>query len=141
MPSNIRLSWLVVVVLAGASYGFIGIVFALPSTHVRMWRLAAWIASGIVYAAHITYERYQLHNRPLTTALHAAAAVALGAFLLAVGATVHAAMVPSHAPFWRFRIALVVWPIITAVPAFVVAFIFASLLTRLPGNRFLGRDL
>jgi hypothetical protein len=135
MAAYNRLSWLVAMMLAGLTYGFIGIVFAVPSSHVRLWRLAAWIASGIVYVSHIAYERYRLHKRPLTTALHAAAAVALGAFVLAVGATVHAAMLPSHIPYWRFRIALVVWPIITAVPAFIVALVFASLLTWLPSNR------
>jgi hypothetical protein len=133
MAAYNRLSWLVAMMLAGLTYGFIGIVFAIPSSHVRLWRLAAWIASGIVYVSHIAYERYRLPKRPLITALHSA--VALGAFVLAVGATVHAAMVQSHIPYWRFRIALVVWPIITAAPAFIVALVFASLLTRLPSNR------
>ena len=62
-------------------------------------------------------------------------AVALGAFLLAVAATVHAMMVPSHAPYWRFLVALVVWPIVTALPAFLVALAVAALLARLPTKR------
>jgi hypothetical protein len=130
-----RLSWRGVVILAGASYGFIGIVFGLPSTHVRIWRLAAWAVSGVVYISHLAYERYWLGARPLTTATHVAMAVAIGAFLLAVGATVHAAMVSSHAPYWRFGLALILWPIITAAPAFVVALVQALVLSQLPINR------
>ncbi len=131
MPSNIRLSWLCIAVLAGVSYGFIGIVFAFPSAHARLWRLAAWIVSGVVYAAHLAYERYQFRNGPFTMALHATVAVALGAFLLAAGALTHAVLASSHAPYWRFCIALGAWPIITAVPAFLVALVIAFILTRL----------
>jgi hypothetical protein len=117
MTATTRLSWLLLVILAGASYGFIGIVFALPSNHARAWRLAAWGASGLVYAAHIGYEQYRLGNSVVVTAMRVAMAVALGAFLLAVGATVHSALVPSQVPQWRFLIALIIWPVITAVPA------------------------
>jgi hypothetical protein len=67
--------------------------------------------------------------------MHVAMAVAIGAFLLAVGATVHAAMVSSHAPYWRFALALILWPIITAAPAFVVALVLALVLSRLSINR------
>src|SRR5207249_11455698 len=63
---------------------------------------------------------------PRITASHAALAVALGAFLLAVAATVHAVMVPSHAPYWRHLLALVAWPLLTGVPAFVVALVAAA---------------
>jgi hypothetical protein len=41
MAAYNRLSWLVAMMLAGLTYGFIGIVFAIPSSHVRLWRLAA----------------------------------------------------------------------------------------------------
>jgi len=128
------LSWRTVALLAGISYGFVGIVFGLPSSNVRFWRLAAWVVSAIIYGSHILYERYRLGNRPLTTALHCAVAVALGGFLLAVAAIVHAAMVPVHAPYWRFAIALVAWPTITAVPAFLVALVLSFLVGRHPNS-------
>jgi len=35
-------------------------------------------------------------------------------------------MVPSHAPYWRHLLALVAWPVLTAVPAFVVALVTAA---------------
>ena len=134
MQVHFRLSWLVATALAGLSYGFIGIVFAVPSFHVRAWRLAAWIISGAIFVTHIAYDRYRSHNSRLATALHASAAVALGAFLLAVGATVHAAMVPVHAPYWQYAVAFVMWPLITAVPAFLVALVLGSLPLRAPPN-------
>ena len=83
-------------------------------------------ASGVAFAIHIGYEHFRLLNSPRITASHAALAVALGAFLLAVAATVHAVMVPSHAPYWRHLLALVAWPLLTAVPAFVVALVAAA---------------
>ena len=135
-----RKSWLRAVILVGVVYFAVGIVFAaLPnpsvSDQVVMWRLAAWVAGGAVYAAHIGYEHFRLGTSPRTTALHAALAVALGAFLLAVAATFHAVMVPSHAPYWRYFLALVLWPIITALPAFLVALAVAAALSYLPMKR------
>lgn len=37
----------------GIGYALVGIVFALPATNVKVWRLAAWTVSAIGYAAHI----------------------------------------------------------------------------------------
>jgi hypothetical protein len=133
-----RKLWIRAVLLVGVMYFLIGRGFALPADHVQFWRLAAWVASAAVAAAHICYEHFRLNNSPRATALHAAVAVALGAFLLAVAATVHAAMVPSHAPYWRYLLALVLWPIITALPAFLVALALAALLARLQRRRFAG---
>jgi hypothetical protein len=93
------------------------------------------VASGAVYAAHIVDEHFQLGSSPRATALHGAMAVALGAFLLAAAATVHAAMVPSLAPYGQFLLALVVWPVVTALPAFVVPLAAAAVLARFPIKR------
>jgi hypothetical protein len=136
MDAPVRKSWLRAVILVGVVYFVVGVVFAaLPnpsiSDQVVMWRLAAWVASAGVYAAHIGYEHFRLGRSPRQTALHAAMAVALGAFLLAVAATFHAVMVPSHAPYWRYLLALVLWPIITALPAFLVALVAGAVLARL----------
>jgi len=123
-----------VVVLVGIAYFVVGFVFAAlanPSDQVRMWRLAAWVASTAVFAAHIVYEHFRLGNPPRATALRAAVAVAAGAFLLAAAATVHASVAVSHAPYWRFLLALVVWPVITALPAFLVALVAGAALARL----------
>jgi hypothetical protein len=115
-------------ILIGVLYSVIGIVFALPSSQVRMWRLAAWAISAALYGVHTGYEHFRLRNSPPTTALHAALAVAVGAFGLAIAANVHEVLV---APSYRRRlaIALVAWPVLTALPAFIVALVTAYGLT------------
>jgi len=130
-----RKLWIRAVILVGVVYSVVGVVFALPSSHVRGWRLAAWVVSAVVAAAHIGYEHFRLNNSARATALHASMAVALGAFLLAFAATVHALMIPSQAPYWRFLLALVLWPIITALPAFLGALAVAAVLARLSTKR------
>jgi len=42
-------------VILGVLYAFVGIVFAVPASHVKVWRLAAWLVSAVAYAAHICY--------------------------------------------------------------------------------------
>jgi len=119
-------------ILAAAAYAAIGIVFAaLPADahHVRVWRLAAWLASAVVAAAHILYEQYRLRSSPRATALHAAGAVALGAFGLALAANVHWLFAGTHGQSPPL-LALPVWPVITALPAFVAALVVAAVLAR-----------
>jgi hypothetical protein len=130
--------WFGTVILIGVLYCVVGIVFALPSNQVRMWRLAAWVISAAVYAAHIGYEHFTLRNVSRSTALHVAIAVGIGGFALAVAATVHSLLVPPNYQRWRFVLALVVWPVITALPAFLVALAVAALLARLPMKRLAG---
>src|SRR6266511_3619815 len=78
-------------ILVAVAYALIGIVFG-----VLGWRLAAWVASAAVAAAHIGYEHYRLGSPPRSTALHAAGAVALGAFGLALAANVHWLFAGTH---------------------------------------------
>lgn len=125
-----RQAWVRMALLVGVAYLLIGRLFALPSDHARGWRLAAWVASGGVYAAHIGYEHFRLRNAPRVTALHAALAVAIGAFGLAVAGMVHSMSTASGIrPVWFF--ALVAWPLFTAVPAFLVALVAGTMLARL----------
>src|SRR5215813_1987923 len=96
MNTSGRQSWLTVI-LIGVLYSLIGIVLALPSSHVRMWRLAAWGLSAIVFAAHIGYELLRRGNSPAATALRVTLAVAVGGFGLALAANIHELMVmPSY---------------------------------------------
>ena len=118
-------------ILLGLFYALVGILFAWPVEHVRMWRLAAWGVSAVAYAAHVGYEHFRLHNPPRRTALHVAAAVALGALGLAVGANLHSLSLPSTTGHRRLLlIALAAWPVMTAVPAFLAALAAASILRR-----------
>ena len=119
-------------ILVAVAYMAIGIVFAAlaaDANYVRVWRLAAWLASAAAAAAHIGYEHYRLNGSPRPTALHAAGAVALGAFGLALAANVHWLFAGTHgqpAPL----LALPVWPVITALLAFPLALAVAAVLAR-----------
>lgn len=125
-----RQSWLGTAILIGLLYGVIGILFALPSNQARIWRLAAWVASAAVYAAHIGYEQFRLRNSTRATALHTALAVAIGALGLAVAANIHEVSVASS--YRRsLAFALVAWPILTAVPAFIVALVVTAVIVRM----------
>jgi hypothetical protein len=130
-----RHSWFGTAIVIGVLYCVIGIVFALPSSQVPMWRLAAWVASAALYAAHIAYEHFRLRNSSRSTALHVAVAVAIGGFGLAVAAIIHSLFAPPNYTRWRFAIALVAWPIITGLPAFIVAVAIAWVLAHLPTKR------
>ena len=127
-PSRYR-SWVRAMLLVGFGYILIGRVFALPSDHIRAWRLAAWLVSGAVYAAHIGYEHFALRHSARAVALHTALAAAIGGFGLAVAGMMHSVSATSAIrPAWL--LALVLWPVITGVPAFVVALVAAAVLSR-----------
>ena len=109
-------------VILGVVYAFVGIVFAVPVGHAKIWRLAAWVVSAVAYTAHICYEHFRLRNSPGSGALHVALGVALGAFGLALGANIHSLRLGSTIEHRRLLLlALGLWPIITALPAFLVA--------------------
>jgi hypothetical protein len=132
MNATRSLRWLGAVLIVGILYLVAGLVFAAlaksaASDQARAtWRLAAWVISAVAFAVHISYELIRLHSSPRTTALHASLAVGLGAFGIAVAATLHAQEVHKHFPAF----ALVLWPVLTALPAFVVALAAAAVLTR-----------
>jgi hypothetical protein len=128
-------SWVRTAVFVGIGYALVGIVFAVPSTHVQAWRLAAWVVSAIGYGAHIAYERFWLQNSPGSAALHVAFAVALGAFGLAVGANIHSLSSGStNHNRQLLLLSLGIWPVITALPAFFVAFGTNMVLARAFGR-------
>jgi len=132
--------WIRAMILFAVAYAVIGVGFGLlassADTHyVRLWRLAAWGASAVVAAGQVGYEHFRLGSSPRSTALHAAGAVALGAFGLALAANIHSLFAPAQGQRLPL-IALVAWPVITAVPAFLAALVLAAVLARLlAGNR------
>ena len=127
-PSG-RQPWLRVALLVGIGYFLIGRLFAGPPDNVRVWRFAAWMVSGMLYAAHIGYGHFRLRQAPRSTALHTAVAVAIGAIALAVAGMIHALSTPAGIrPAWL--LALVVWPAVTAIPAFLVALVAGGVLSR-----------
>jgi hypothetical protein len=118
--------------LGGVTYLAVGMIFGTlagwaQSSQARVAsRLAAWLISAAVFAAHIWYEHVRLGSSPRTTALRASLAVALGAFALAVAAIVHAHGRSGHARYLVFF----VWPVLGALPAFGVALAAAMVLAR-----------
>jgi hypothetical protein len=137
MDASRRRAWVRAALLIGVFYFLVGRVFAWPATHVQLWRLAAWVVSGGAYAAHIGYEHFGLRSSPRSTALHVAAAVAIGALGLAVAGMIHSLSTTSTVrPVWL--LALVLWPAVTAVPAFLGAFVAAVVLQRFPRHAGAG---
>lgn len=132
MNDGSRQVWVRAVALLGIGYALVGIVFALPTTHMQAWRRAAWVVCAIGYAAHIAYERFALKSPARVAALHVGLAVALGAFGLAAAANIHSLAGGSGT---RLRplllMSLAIWPVITALPAFLLALGIGAVLARL----------
>ena len=135
MDASDRKRWFRMALLLGAVYFVFGVAFAAfaswsASNSMRVtWNRLGFLTSAVAFAAHIGYEHFRLRNSPLITATHVSMAVALGAFALAVSANVHGYRVgASNQRLLAF--ALVAWPAITAVPAFVVALVAAAGLAR-----------
>ena len=119
-------SSLVAALLSAALYFLIGRFFPQPAEHLQEWRIAALVACIFVYAAHFAYEHFSLRNAPRATALHVASGVAVGGFALAVAGMLHA----GRGITTQWLIAMIVWPVVTAIPAFIGAWIAAALLQR-----------
>jgi hypothetical protein len=121
------------VLLLGALYCVVGLLFGelagRAASHQMLVasRWAAWIVSAIAFGAHIVYEQVRLRSSPKITAFHVALAAGLGAFGLAAAANVHALTVTPPQHSLLLVLSLAIWPMITALPAFVVA-LFAALL-------------
>ena len=131
MDDSSRQRRLSTVILIGALYLAVGIASsalagAAASNQMQFfWRLSAFVISAVVFAAHIAYEHFRLRNTARPTAWHASVAVAFGAFGLALVANIHdLGSASGYRP--RMLIALVAWPLLTAVPAFIVALVVAA---------------
>ena len=131
MTASSTRRWLSTAIVAGVLYLVVGIsasalAGAAASTQMRsFWRLSAFVISAVVFAAHLAYEHFRLRNPARPTAWHAAAGVAFGAFALALAANIHdLGSAAGYRP--RMLIALVAWPLLTAVPSFLVALVLAT---------------
>lgn len=133
--------WLGIAIVVGATYAIVGmastVLAGAVTSHARVvwWRWAAFLVSGLVYVTHIAYERFRLGHGVRSTAWHVAVAVGLGAFGLALAANVRElGLAVPYRP--RMALALVAWPALTAVPAFLAALAVAAVLRRgrIPGE-------
>jgi len=132
-----KYQWLRAVILFGLVYLVVGVAFPNPSAANKtqfIWRLGAWLTAVLAFAIHIGIEHFRWHNSPHRAALHVSASVSLGGFALAAAANIHALRVGTG-NHRLLALALVIWPVITGLPAFVVAWAAAAVLARLRSNR------
>ena len=128
-----EVAWLRPAILFGLGYFLVGRLFAVPGEHAQAWRLAAWVVSLLIYWTHFRYERVKLGSAPRVLAMHVATAVAIGAFALALALMMRSvAAQGSLTPRWL--LALVLFPAVTAVPAFLVALVAAVWQSRRGGS-------
>src|SRR5689334_4646803 len=119
------------VLVSGAAYAIIGIGTAVLAsvTGGKTWRIAAWLFSLAVFALHFAFERRKRAER-----LGLATRLALG---VALGALVVAALGPVRAHWAEASrtklvlLSLIAWPILTGVPAFLVAWVGGFLFDRM----------
>ena len=136
METSDKKHWVRRAILTGTLYLIFGVVFAVfakLATSKEMglvWRWAAWLASAVVFALHIWYEKFRMGNSPKSTALYASVASAFGAFTLALAANVNELLTASGYRY-TLAIAIVIWPIITFVPAFFITWVVAALLAKI----------
>ena len=140
MYSSTHQRWFRTTVVLGVVYLVINLAFGAfaswsVSNSMRVtWNRLAFLTSAVAFAAHISHEHFRLGNTARLTAWHTSLAVAFGAFGLALVANIHDLRSASgYRP--RMLIALVAWPVLTAVPAFIVALVVTAGLTLLPHNR------
>lgn len=125
--------WLRTILVIGAIYCLDGIVFGMfagwskSHTMVVIWRLTSWLTCGVLFTGHIWWEHNRYSNSPGSTALHTSSAAAVGGFGLAVAANIHAQFV-STANQLLLALSLVLWPVLIAIAAFIVAFVITSIL-------------
>ena len=133
MNDSIRQRWPGWAMLASTLYAAIGVLSgelaaaAASSRMVSFWRASAFVLCGVVFAAHVAQEHYRLRSTRLATAWRVSLAVAVGGFALAVAANLHdLGSAAGYRP--RMLVALVAWPLLTAVPAFIAALAIAAAL-------------
>lgn len=86
---------------------------------VKAWRLSSWILSLLIFGCHFAGER-RLRARPVLSATIVACAVALGALGVAALGPLRAHW-GDPARSRLIMLSIVAWPLLTGVPAFLVA--------------------
>ena len=125
------------IILFGTVYAVVGIAFPNPSVANRsqfLWRLGAWLICAFAFGLNVLYEHFRLRNSPLQIAFHSSISVALGALALAIAANIHALQTQTGNQS-RLLMALLLWPIITTVPSFLVSLTTAFILDRIQPKR------
>jgi hypothetical protein len=133
-----RRRWGPIAATVGVGYFAIGVIFGALAgdagsvVALKAWRVAAYVVCLVLFVVHVYFDDLRF-RRALTTARHTSIAVAFGGFLLAASATLRAMLVEGSPR--RMWVALVAWPLLTGVPAFVAAFALAWFLARSRNNQ------
>ena len=123
--------WLGMAIVVGLVYCAAAVISSMlaaaaASDQMRFfWRLSAFIISGVVLLVHIAHEHYRLRNSTLPTTWHVTLAAAFGGLALALAANIHDLFSPEGYRL-RMLIALIAWPILTGLPAAIVAMLVAA---------------
>lgn len=126
--------WLRATVLIGIGYAAAGILFAIPRSHVEVWRFAAWGVSGILLSVHTAYENFRLQHRPMTAAWHVGLGGAIGGLGIALGANLRSLLSATPNPRQQMLLAsLAIWPFVTGIPSYLVALCMSAVLARTRG--------
>ena len=126
--------------LAAVVYPAVGIGFAILDSssgpaQIHFWRLAAWVVSALVFGAHLLHEQRTRSAAPLQVAAHVSAGVALGAFLLAVWVLLQGHLSGARTQSPLAPLALILFPLLTGIPAFVAGVGVAGLARKLHRTR------
>jgi hypothetical protein len=116
--------------LFAALYCAVGVAFAEfgKSSNGILWRRLAWLVSALGFGAHIVYEQAVRGSSTRRTATLVSVAAALGASGLAIAANLHGWWTANYQR--SLAIAVIAWPLLVLVPAYVVAFATATVLAR-----------
>jgi hypothetical protein len=124
----------------GLIYLAIGILSALitnpiESTGIQaILRLFALALAIVAFAYHIRLELFQNKNSVLKAALYAAIATALSTFLLAVLANIYIVFTAAENK-GQLPLALIVWPTVTCMLAFLGGSLIAKIFSILSSRR------
>ena len=123
-----------IILIAGASYVLIGTGTSIlgASAGAKAWRLAAWVLSLVVFVIHFVIERNG-DSRRVRVAARVALAVAIGALGVAALGPMRTHWADPARPR-LVLLSLVAWPVLTGLPAFVVALLGGIVLDRLSSH-------
>jgi len=132
--------WVPVALFIAIVYPLVGVAFAAldkvsTPAPIHLWRLAAWLVSAAAFGAHLAYEHLRLRASNIRAALHTSIAVGAGAFVLAVWVNVHGRSVAASHQSPLAPLALILFPLLTAVPAFLVALLAGAVLIKMRRQR------
>jgi hypothetical protein len=92
----------------------------------------AWGVSLLLFGSQLVVERIRFNHTTLRSALHTSAAVALGALALAAAGPVRTHWGTDSQQ--RTLVALLLWPVLTGLPSFLVALGAGAALGRVLGR-------